>query len=327
MRLVPASLMLICASLSVPGATNTTPTSAASPNATLPAITIPITFTMLTGEGPTLPQNGVNYPPVQQQNGGRYIIPVQPQQPYQRACGTTATDICEVPVTIPPGATAEQVYQLANQALGMRQLGQQLAYIRKSAEMGYAPAQYVLGEYYLTHRIAENDWPKKGAYWLGQSASQGDGAAQVALGIEYEDGKNNIPRDQAKAIELFKAAAAQHKSLAELRLGLDYEFANGVPHNRALAIQYLRRAAAGGVPTAAAKADFLAKSSGGHYQSLGDLDAAMYPAPAPRKLKPGECPPPLQTYSVGPRTQAIIYNWCQQHPGCPYGGGYLKCGG
>src|SRR6202041_3796461 len=107
MRSLPAtSLMLLCAALPV-GAADT---PVDNPSAALPAITIttPITFTMLATS-----QNGVNYPPVQQQ-GGRYIIPVQPQQPYQRACGTTATDICEVPVTIPPGATAEQVYKLAN---------------------------------------------------------------------------------------------------------------------------------------------------------------------------------------------------------------------
>jgi hypothetical protein len=308
MRLLPAtSLMLLCAALSVGSATET---SVGTPSGALPAITIPITFTM-----PTTPQNGAYYPPVQQQNGGRYVIPVQPQQ-YQRACGTMATDICEVPVTIPPGATGEQVYQLANQALGRHQLGQQLAYIRKSAEMGYDRAQYVLGEYYLTHRIAENDWPRKGAYWLGESAKQGNGAAQLALGIELEDGKNNVPRDQARAVELFKAAAAQHQALAELRLGLDYEFANGVPHNRALAIQYLRRAAAGGVPTAAAKADFLAKSSGGHYQNLGELEGAMYPTPAPRKMKPGECPY-FQTVTTGPYAQAQKYLFCQNHPGCP----------
>ncbi|HEY6851702.1 MAG TPA: tetratricopeptide repeat protein [Terracidiphilus sp.] len=309
MRLLPAtSLMLLCAALPVDAAH----TPVDNPGAALPAIAIttPITFTLLATS-----QNGVNYPPLQQQ-GGRYIIPVQPQQPYQRACGTTATDICEVPVAIPPGASAEQVYQLANQALGRHQLGQQLAYIRKSAEMGYDRAEYVLGEYYLTHRIAENDWPQKGAYWLGLSASQGNGAAQLALGIELEDGKNNVPRDQARAIELFKAAAAQHQGLAELRLGLDYEFANGLPHNRPLAIQYLRRAAADGVPTATAKADFLAKSSGGRYQSLGELDAAMYPTPAPRKLKPGECPY-FQTVTTGPYAQAQKYQFCQAHPGCP----------
>ena len=80
--------MLLCAALPV-GAADT---PADNPSAALPAITIttPITFTMLATS-----QNGVNYPPVQQQQGGRYIIPVQPQQPYQRACGTTATDACD----------------------------------------------------------------------------------------------------------------------------------------------------------------------------------------------------------------------------------------
>jgi hypothetical protein len=317
MRAYGMPLLVVCAAMCVPlSGSDTSGATAGS----LPAIEIPITFTM-----PDTVQNGVNYPPLQQQGGG-YYIPVQPQH-YQRACGTTAMDICEVPVNIPPGATAEQVYQLANQALGRHQMGEHLAYIRKSAEMGYDRAQYVLGEYYLTGRIAENDCPQKGAYWLGQSAKQGDGAAQLALGIELEDGKNNVPRDQPRAIELLKAAAAQHQGLAELRLGLDYEFANGLPHNRALAIQYLRRAAADGVPTASAKADFLAKHSGGHYESLGELEAAMYPTAPPRQLKPGECPPPIQTYLAGPRSQAIIYLWCQQHPGCPYGGGYLKCGG
>src|ERR1017187_5760528 len=59
-------------------------------------------------------------------------IPVAPQ-PYQRACGTVATDVCKVPLTIPPGATGEQVYQMAARAEQQGRKGEALSYLdRKS---------------------------------------------------------------------------------------------------------------------------------------------------------------------------------------------------
>jgi TPR repeat protein len=162
----------------------------------------------------------------------------------------------------------------------------------------------------------ESDWPRRGAYWLGLAARQGDRAAELELGICYEDGNCNVPRDQAQAIVLLKAAAEQHSALAEQRIGLDYEIGNGLPHDRPLAVSWLRRAGADGAPGATKTADVLSRTREGQLHSVGEIDALVNPPPPPRKLKPGECPS-FQTYLAGPRAQAQQYLFCQAHPGCP----------
>jgi hypothetical protein len=243
-----------------------------------------------------------------------YRIPVQ-SQPYQRKCGTIATDVCKVPVTIPPGATGEQVYQMAKRSEANHNLGEALSYLEKSAELGYATSQGIIGMDYLNGSAEPKD-PQKGIYWLDLAAKQGSRGAQAQLGVCYEDGVGVHP-DQAKAIAYLKAAAAQHQFLAEHRLGLDYEFARGVPHNRPLAISLLHRATADGAQAVAGNtANFLSRTTVAQFHDAPQLDAAMAPPPPP-PAEAGSCPV-LSVYAAGPTAQAQINYFCLKHPGCPY---------
>ena len=312
MRATAGPLLLFCLLPIV--ASSPTATPASSESAELPGITLPIRFTM-----PGANELAIAPP---QQGGGYYRPNTVPPAQSGAPCGHYDSGVCPVDVPIPPGATGEQLYQLGKQE-DQRHLAEAVAYLTASAKLGYAPAEGALGTAYVMGNGVRQD-PAKGVQLLTQAAAQGQRGAAEYLGEEYEDGDHGVPRDQAKAIFYLKEASAEHHSLAEHRLGLDYELGNGVPHDRALAIQYLRRAAADNTSnTIAAKtANMLATTRHGQFHSVEEIDAIVDPPPPPAPA--GSCPS-FHTYLAGPRAQAQTYQFCQAHPGCPYGGGYLKC--
>ncbi len=199
-----------------------------------------------------------------------------------RPCGGYMMAPCKAAgVSIPEGATGEQVYQMAAQAEAAHQPSNVvMGYIEKSAQMGYVRAQAALGEDYLNGKGQPKD-AQKAFYWLNLAADQHSRAAQDLMGEFYEDGKA-VAHDQAKAIHYFTLSAAQHYGPAELDLGLDYEFGRGVAHSRAQAIAYLKRAAADGNDQIAANyANALSRApASSRFTSESQL-AAFTNAPAP----------------------------------------------
>jgi hypothetical protein len=294
-------------------ASSATATAPVAQPGNLPGITIPIRF--------TLP--GPNALAVAQQQGGYYLPNTAPRPQSGIPCGHVGGGVCPVEVNIPPGATGEQLYQLFKQQ-DQRHLGEAVAYLTASANLGYGPAEGALGMAYVMANGVKKD-AVKGVHLLELASAQGQRGAAVYLGMEFEDGDDGVPHDQAKAIVYLKQAAEMHQSIAEHRLGLDYEIGNGVAHNRALAIEYLRRSAADRPDnTIAAKtANMLATTHHAQFHSVEEIDNIVDPPPPPPA--PGACPS-FHTYLAGPRAQAQTYLFCLNHPGCPYGGGYLKCG-
>jgi cell division septum initiation protein DivIVA len=237
------------------------------------------------------------------------------QQQYDpethRPCGGYMQQPCKVQVTIPAGATGEQVYAMAEQADANHQQAEAIAYLEKSAELGYGKAQASLGEDYLNGHGETQD-QQKAVYWLNLAAGQGNRAAEALMGEFYENARGVAP-DQAKAIHFYTLSAAQHYGPAERDLGLDYEFGRGVAHNRALAIQYLKRAAADGNDQISANyASELERAKTPQFHDEQQLVAAMNPVPAPGRSVAG-CPA-VSFVSAASNTT----NWCGKHPGCPY---------
>lgn len=252
---------------------------------------------------------------------GRYIIPV-PRQEYHRPCGTMATDICKVPVTIPPGDTADQVLQMAQQALASGRKPEALSYLEKAAEMGSLKAQWSVGVDYLNGNGEMHD-DQQAIHWLSLAADSGYAPAEYKLGAIYEQGiQNSVARDPVRAVQLYKAAADQRNGDAELALGLDYELGSGVAHDRPLAIAYLRRAATHGQANATAIANFLGRTREPHFDNIDQIFIAMAP-PAP-KVRPSACPN-FSVWGTGTRQMAIIYTFCNCHPGCTYNNGNSRC--
>ncbi len=284
------------------------------PSPALPSLMMPIGFTM-----PGANELAIALP---QQQGGYYRPNNVPPAPSGAPCGHIGSGVCPVDVPIPPGATGEQLFQLGRQQ-DQHHLAEAIAYLTASANKGYAPAEGALGTAYVMGNGVKAD-PVKGVELLEKAAAQGQRGAAVYLGMEYEDGDNGVPHNQARAIVFLKQAADEHQSIAEHRLGLDYEIGNGVPHNRALAIEYLRRASADNKSnTVAAKtANMLASTSRPQFHSIEEIDAIVDPPPPPAPA--GACPE-FHTYLAGPRAQAQTYVFCQHYPGCPYGSGGLRC--
>lgn len=321
MRLSVLSLGVVCAVLVAPGLREPGMEGRVEGGAGggLSVLEIPMVFAMEGQQTQQVPPSG---------HSG-YYTPVQPQT-YQRKCGTIATDVCPTNVAIPPGATGEQVYAMAGQAEQQGRKGDALAYLLKSAEMGFARAQSAVGIDYANGKGLPHD-AGKAVYYLGLAAAQGNRGAEAKLGEILEDG-SGVARDEARAIELFRAAAAQHDGDAEFALGVDYEFGRGVAHNRATAIQYLRQSSADGKDTTGSDlAALLAKAPATQqFHDFGEIGAYAHPR---TELKPGACGPMPTFTGLMNRygfTDATMY--CQAHPNCPWASAYnanniSHCGG
>jgi len=139
-------------------------------------------------------------------------------------------------------ASAE--YELGRSILSARPTDSELAsampWFRRSAEQGYAPAEYMYGGFFRDGRW-EN--PKQLVYWWTKAAEQGNIHAQLWLGVFYEQGRYGIERDYFKAFKWLSMAAKQGQPDAQVTLGQMYEDGEGVPHDYRLAAYWYRKAA------------------------------------------------------------------------------------
>ena len=78
-------------------------------------------------------------------------------------------------------------------------------WLRKAAEQGHGPAQYMMGLLYQKGEGTYEDLDEA-FNWYEKSASHGDSDAINALGKMYRDGKG-CTQDAEKAKELFRQAA------------------------------------------------------------------------------------------------------------------------
>src|SRR5271165_617315 len=94
---------------------------------------------------------------------------------------------------------------------------QGLDYFRRSADLGYGPAQVVLGYLYETGTITTGS-QSQAIDWYRKAAQQGDPLAQYLLGRRYFLG-NGIPQDPTAAQKWLKAAVDQNNPFAAYYLG------------------------------------------------------------------------------------------------------------
>jgi TPR repeat protein len=95
------------------------------------------------------------------------------------------------------GLNAAQLYEKGmNNLMGVgvsRKDQNAVDYLRRSAELGYPPAQVALGYFYDTGSVVSQD-PGQAADWYQKAAKQDDRLAEWLLGRLYYAG-NGIPRD------------------------------------------------------------------------------------------------------------------------------------
>ena len=107
------------------------------------------------------------------------------------------------------------------------------------------PGLYVLDDAILAGIMSTSD----AAMWFTSYAEEGIAEAQYNLAVLYERG-DGIPKDDAKAFELYRRAAAQKFAEAKFNLGVMHHMGWGTPQNHAEAAKWYRLAAGHGIPDA-----------------------------------------------------------------------------
>src|SRR5690242_11075320 len=100
-----------------------------------------------------------------------------------------------------------------------------MPWFRRSAEQGYAPAEYFYGGMFREGRWKN---PQQLVYWWTKAAEQSEVRAQLRLGVSYEQGSNGVVRDYRLAFKWLSMAARQGDPDAQVSLGQMYEDGEGV---------------------------------------------------------------------------------------------------
>lgn len=102
-----------------------------------------------------------------------------------------------------------------------------------------------------------------------QAAERGDPAAENALGVEYAEGADGLPRDETKAVEWYRKAATQGYTKAETNLGDMYFFGRGgLDRNPLEALSWYLKAADQHWPDAQYRLGYMYESGTGTAKDL-----------------------------------------------------------
>ncbi len=117
-----------------------------------------------------------------------------------------------------------------------------------AAEQGFAAAQFNVGNMYSAGRGVGQDLFEANL-WYKQAAEKGVVEAQFNLGLAYEAGRGVKP-DEVQAARWYKQAADRGFARAQYNLGLLLEDGRGVAKNEVSAVVFYRAAAEQGFATA-----------------------------------------------------------------------------
>ena len=113
-----------------------------------------------------------------------------------------------------------------------------------AAEQGSAVSQYALGKLLLTDDVEVHD-PESGLHWLEKAAENGWSYAAYRLGKEYLTGKH-VTKNVERAVHYFEMAANADNPYAQYMLGKLYLSGDGVEQSIDLAMAQFEKSAAHG---------------------------------------------------------------------------------
>jgi TPR repeat protein len=116
------------------------------------------------------------------------------------------------------------------------------AWLTKSAEQGYAPAQQLLQPSISPNLNGIERDKVKSEMFLLRGAEQGNADSQFWLGVAYQQNRFGTT-DNEEAAKWFRLAAEQGHPDAQTLLGQAYEYGDGVEQNYALAAEWYQKAA------------------------------------------------------------------------------------
>jgi TPR repeat protein len=120
--------------------------------------------------------------------------------------------------------------------------------ILTAAQMGYAPAQYDVGNLYDHGIFVEKD-EKMALDWYRKAADQGNADAQYSLGVFFAKGIA-VNRDPAKAVEYYRKSADRGNALATYNLAIAYFQGDGTKKDEKSALALMESSALKGFDTA-----------------------------------------------------------------------------
>jgi len=182
--------------------------------------------------------------------------------------------------------------------------GQAVAWIRKAADQGFAPAQSSLADYYGAFVDSKRRDLRLAMEWDRKAADQGDASGQYAVCTTYL-GNELTPKDDALALRWCQLAAEQGHTRAQYELGRMYAEGRGTPVDKAKALLWLRRAAENGLYIA----HFDIEQAGGREAYVETL--ADYRSRAERGEARAQASLANVYYSglLVPEDQAIAFQW------------------
>jgi uncharacterized protein len=110
-------------------------------------------------------------------------------------------------------------------------------WFQKSAEQGYAPAEY----WVCGIRANQDSLEHERCMW--RAAEKGVAEAQLWLGVAFDQHLWFGVTDEQESLKWFRKAAERGNPDAEATLGMDYEYGEGVEQDYAKAAYWFRRAA------------------------------------------------------------------------------------
>eukprot|EP00729_Bicosta_minor_P032469 gene32469-biopygen20871 len=117
-------------------------------------------------------------------------------------------------------------------------------WFRKSAEAGYADAQFNLGNMYRIGEGVEQDHVAA-VKWYQKAAEAGNAKGQYNLGIMYHDGEG-VEQDHVEAAKWFRKSAEAGHAKGQCNLGIMYSNGKGVAQDFSKALKWVQLAGAQG---------------------------------------------------------------------------------
>lgn len=137
-------------------------------------------------------------------------------------------------------ADGEKLYQQAQEFFKQNKIREGYEMLEKSAQAGYAEAQFDLATAILEMKI---DLPTEdGIKWMTKAAEQNHIFAINNLAICYQTG-SAVKKDFGKAIDLLERAASLGDMMAYYNIGQSYFFGLGVEKDIKKALDYIQKAA------------------------------------------------------------------------------------
>jgi len=154
-----------------------------------------------------------------------------------------------------PAAAQEDASERGDAAYEMGDYEEAFKWYSQAAEQGNLAAQLNIGIMYDDGiGVAEND--AEAAKWFRLAAEQGDEQAQHNLGVMYEEGEGVAP-SHSEAVKWYRMAAEQGYAPSQLNLGVMYAQGTGVSKNYVEAHKWLSLSAAQGNDLAAANKEIV----------------------------------------------------------------------